>query len=45
MAEQNAELLQVLIRQIGQDAEVYRVLTECSLVLIEAKAPQPPRGP
>jgi len=36
-----AELLQVLIRQIGQDAEVYSVLTESGLVLLKAKAPQP----
>ena len=41
MAEQNAELFQVLIRQIGQDAEVYSVLAENGLVLFEAKAPQP----
>jgi len=41
MAEQDAELLEVLIRQIGQDADVYRVLAECRLISIEAKASQP----
>jgi hypothetical protein len=39
MAEQDAELLQVLIGQIGQDAEVYRVLAESRLILSETKAP------
>jgi len=41
MTEQNAELLQVLIRQIGQDCEVDRVLAESRLLLTEAKTPQP----
>jgi hypothetical protein len=40
VAEQNAELLQVLIRQIGQDAVVYRVL-----VLLKAEAPRLDRFP
>jgi len=40
VAEQNAELLQVLIRQIGQDAVIYRVL-----VLLKTEAPQLDRFP
>ena len=42
-AEQNAELLQVLIREIGQDAVVYCVIAKRGLVLLKAKAPQPAR--
>jgi hypothetical protein len=42
MAEQDTKFLQVLIRQIGQDAVVYRVIAKRSLVLLKAKAPQPP---
>jgi hypothetical protein len=41
MAKRDTELLQVLIRQIGQDADVYGVLAESGLVLFKAKAPQP----
>ena len=41
MAKQNTKLLQVLIRQIGQDAVVYRVIAKRGLVLLKAKAPQP----
>ena len=41
MAKQDTELLQVLIRQIGQDAVVYRVIAKRGLVLLKAKAPQP----
>ena len=41
MAKQDANLLEVLIRQFGQDAEVYRVFAESRLILTEAKAPQP----
>jgi hypothetical protein len=40
MAEQDTKFLQVLIRQIGQDAVVYRVIAKRSL--LKAKAPQPP---
>ena len=40
MAKQDTELLQVLIRQIGQDAVVYRVIAKRGL-LLKAKAPQP----
>ena len=39
MAKQDTELLQVLIRQIGQDAVVYRVIAKRGLVLLKAKAP------
>jgi len=39
MAKQNIKLLQVLIRQIGQDAVVYRVIVKRGLVLLKAKAP------
>jgi hypothetical protein len=41
MAEQDAELLQVLVRQIGQDAVVYRIIAKRGLVLLKAKTPQP----
>ena len=41
MAKQNIKLLQVLIRQIGQDAVVYRVIAKRGLVLLKAKAKQP----
>jgi hypothetical protein len=41
MTEQDAQLLQVLIRQIGKNAEIDPVLAECRLILFEAKAPQP----
>jgi len=42
MAEQDAQLLQILIRQVGQDRLVDPVLSENRLVLLEVKAPQPP---
>jgi hypothetical protein len=41
MAKQDTKLLQVLIRQIGQDAVVYRVIAKRGPVLLKAKAPQP----
>ena len=41
MAKQNTKLLQVLFRQIGQDAGVYRVIAKRALVLLKAKTPQP----
>ena len=41
MAKQDTELLQVLVRKIGQDAVVYRVIAKRGLVLLKAKAPQP----
>ena len=41
MTKQNAELLQVLIRQVAQNVCVDRVLAENFLVLFEAKASQP----
>ena len=37
----NANFLQVLLRQVGQDPSVNLILTECRLVSLEAKAPQP----
>ena len=42
MAEQDAQLLQILIRQVWEDRLVDRVLSENCLVLLETKAPQPP---
>ena len=49
MAKQNAKPLQVLIGQVVQNLGVDGVLTECRLILFEAKAPQPTsdvhRGP
>ena len=42
MAEQDAELLQILICQIRQDCLIDRVIAEYRLILFEAKAPQPP---
>jgi hypothetical protein len=39
MAKQDAELLKILVRQIGEYAEIDRILMECSLVLFEAEAP------
>ena len=41
MAEQDAQLLQVLIRQIRQNRIVDGVLAEYRLILLEAEAPQP----
>jgi len=41
MAKQNAKPLQVLIGQVVQNLGVDGVLTECRLILFEAKAPQP----
>ena len=41
MSEQDAQLLQILIRQIRQNRLIDRVVAECCLILFEAKAPQP----
>ena len=41
MAKQNAKPLQVLIGRVVQNLGVDGVLTECRLILFEAKAPQP----
>ena len=37
----DAEVLEVLRRQIGQNCLVYLILAECRLILPEAQAPQP----
>ena len=37
----DAEVLQVLRRQVRQNRLVYLVLAECRLILPEAQAPQP----
>ena len=37
----DAEVLEVLRRQIGQNRFVYLILAECRLILPKAKAPQP----
>ena len=37
----DAEVLEVLRRQIGQNRLVYLILAECRLILPEAQAPQP----
>jgi hypothetical protein len=39
--KENAEVLEVLRRQIGQDRLVYLVLAERRLILPEAQAPEP----
>ena len=39
----NADFLQVLLREAGDDPLAYLVLAECRLVSFEAKAPQPNR--
>ena len=41
MAEQDPELLQVLIRQVLQNVGVDRVFAECRRILFEAKASKP----
>ena len=39
MTEQDTKLLEVLIRQIGQDTVVYRVIAKRGLILLKSKAP------
>jgi hypothetical protein len=39
VAEQDTELLKVLIREIGQDAEIDNIIAEYRFVLVESKAP------
>jgi hypothetical protein len=41
MAEQDAQLLQILIRQIGEDAEIDSVLTKRPCVLLQTDPAEP----
>jgi hypothetical protein len=41
MAEQDAQLLQILIRQIGEDAEIDPVLAKRLPVLLQADPAEP----
>ena len=41
MAEQDAQLLQILIRQIGEDAEIDRIIAKRLRVLLQTDPAEP----
>jgi len=41
VTQQDTEVVQVLIGQVVQNVGIDRVVAECRLILLEAKAPQP----